>query len=98
MADTKKEERSSTKERVRAYYRSRQSCAAIDLSEIEKEMAIRYEIAVRMMMDQVPDEKIRYYCLLSHMQIDYVRTNLLTEAIKDMECRNRAMNESLRGK
>lgn len=96
MADTKKEECSSAKERVRAYYRSRQSCAAIDLSEIEKEMAIRYEIAVRMMMDQVPDEKIRYYCLLPHMQIEFVRTNLLPKAIEDIECQNRAMNESLR--
>ena len=96
MAGTKTEERASAKERIRAYYRSHQFCTAIDTTEIEKEMALRYEIAVRMMIDQVPDEKIRYYCLLSHIQIDYVRTTLLPNAIKDMECRNLAMNESLR--
>ena len=94
MADTKTEERASAKERIRTHL----SISTSDSTEIEKEMALRYQIALRMMIDQVPDEKIRYYCLLSHMQIDYVRINLLTEAIKDMDCRNRAMNESLRGK
>lgn len=96
MADTKKEERTSAKERIRAYYRSHQSCTAIDSTEMEKEMALRYDIALRMMMDQVPDEKIRHYCLISHTEIECIRLTLLPKAIKDSECKSRAMNESLR--
>lgn len=96
MADTKKEERASAKDRIRARYRSLQSCTAIDSSEIEKEMALRYNIALRMMMDNVPDEKIRHYCLLSHTEIECIRLTLLPKAIKESECKSRAMNESLR--
>lgn len=96
MTDAKKEERTSAKERIRAYYRTHQFCAAIDSTEIEKEMALRRDIALRMMMDQVPDEKIRYYCMLPHMQIEYIRTSLLPKYVKELECESRTMNESLR--
>lgn len=96
MTDAKKEKCASAKERIRAYYRTHQLCAAIDSTEIEKEMALRYDIALRMMMDQMPDEKIRHYCLLSQMQIEYIRTSLLPKYVKELECKSRTMNESLR--
>lgn len=57
---------------------------------------VREEIALQLMMDRVPDEKIRKYTKLSRMEIEYIRLNLLPKAIEDIECRNRAMNESLR--
>lgn len=96
MANIAKEESTASKERLRARYRSLLSDISFDSDEIDKEMAFRYEIALRMMMDNVPDEKIRYYTLLSHVQIEYIRINLLPKATKDSECKSRAMNESLR--
>lgn len=96
MANEKQDERTLERKREKERIRARLTMGISDPIEIEKEMALRYDIALRMMMDQVPDEKIRYYCLLSHMQIEFVRSNLLPKAIKESECKSRAMNESLR--
>ena len=81
MGNASNEEAETEKERIRSHYRSFLPSISIDPREIEKEMDLRYQIALRMMMDDVPDEKIRYYTLLSYTQIEYVRLTLLPKAI-----------------
>lgn len=96
LAEEEKTERKCEKERTRKRFHKYLGSHRVDPVAIENEMKIRYAIALRMMMDNVPDEKIRYYALLSCTQIEHIRIDLLPEAIKDAECKNRAMNESLR--
>ena len=93
MGNASKEEAETEKERIRLHYRSYLSSISIDPREIEKEMDLRYQIALRMMMDDVPYEKIRYYTLLSYTQIEYVRLTLLPEAIAGSEQRVAAHGE-----
>lgn len=93
--DERELERKREKERVRALFHSA-SLDPVALAKVEKEREVREEIALQLMMDCVPDEKIRKYAKLSHTEIEYIRLILLPKAIKDIECRNRAMNESLR--
>lgn len=99
MANEKQDDRALERKREKERIRARFQSALLDpvvLAKAEKEREVREEIALQLMMDCVSDEKIRKYTKLSRMEIEYIRLNLLPKAIKDIECRNRAMNESLR--
>ncbi len=66
-------------------------------SEAEKQIALKREIALNMMLDHASDERIHKYTRLPFMEIEYIRIALLPKAIRDIECKSRAMNESLMG-
>lgn len=92
---TTKEERKLEKERIRKKFQDFLSDpSAFDDSSIDRDL--RCEVALQMMTHGLPNEKIRRYTKLSHMEIEYIRIEFFPETIKDIECKNRAMNESLR--
>ena len=91
-----KEEKALEKERLRKQLTVNFPSIEEAAIEAEKEMAVKREICLSMMLDLVSDEQIRKYTKLSHMEIEYIRISLLPKAIRDSECKSRAMNESLR--
>lgn len=91
-----KEEKAIEKERIRKQLTINFPSIEEATIEAEKEMAVKREICLSMMLDLVSDEQIRKYTKLPHMEIEYIRITLLPKAIRDLECKNRAMNESLR--
>lgn len=90
-----KEERAIEKERIRKRLNVNFPGIEEAALEAEKEMTIKREICLNMMLDHIPDEQIRKYTKISNMEIEYIRLVLLPKAIRDRECMNRAMNESL---
>lgn len=94
-AATTKEERKLEKERIRKKHQDILSDpSTFDDSSIEGDL--RCKVALQMMKHGFPNEKVRRYTKLSLMEIEYIRIELLPKTIKDIECKNRAMNESLR--
>lgn len=91
-----KEEKAIEKERIRKQLTDNFPSIEEAAIEAEKEMAVKREICLSMMLDLVSDEQIRKYTKLPHMEIEYIRIALLPKAIRDIECKSRAMNESLR--
>lgn len=96
--ETTKEEKAIAKERIRKQLTVNFPSIEEAAIKAEKEIAIKREICLSMMLNHVSDEQIRKYTKLSYMEIEYIRIALLPRAIRDIECKNRAMNESLRGK
>lgn len=91
-----KEERVIEKERIRKRMTVNFPSIEEAALEAEKEMTIKREICLSMMLDHIPDEQLRKYTKISYMEIEYIRLALLPKAIRDIECQSRAMNESLR--
>ena len=94
--DIPKEEKAVEKERLRKQLTVNFPSFEEAAIEAEKEMAVKREICLSMMLDLVSDKQIRQYTKLPHMEIEYIRIALLPKAIRDIECKSRAMNESLR--
>lgn len=94
--DITKEEKAIEKERIRKQLTANFPSIEEAAIEAEKEMAIRREICLSMMLDHIPDEQIHRHTKLPYMEIEYIRIALLPKAIRDIECKSRAMNESLR--
>lgn len=95
MSATTKEEKTLTKDRIRKNLPADLPSYEDAAIEAEKEMAIRREIGLSMMLDLVSDERIHHYTKLPYIEIEYIRIALLPKAIRDSECKSRAMNESL---
>lgn len=72
----------------------------VKLTETQTDVEYRkaqYDIALRLMLDNVPDEKIRQYTKLPMMEIEAIRIHSLDFARKDRECKSRVMMASFHG-
>ena len=69
MSATTKEEKTVTKDRIRKYLTADLPSYEEISSEAQKEMAIRREIGLSMMLDLVSDEKIHHYTKLPILRL-----------------------------
>ena len=87
MSGTTREEQALSKERIRKYLTADILSYEEAAIEAEREMEIRREIGLSMMLDLVSDDRIHKYTKLPYIEIEYIRIALLPKAIQDIECK-----------